>query len=187
MARYDCQRRKLIIQEAEGYLDLLLVLDDRWPLAEEVRDRVAGRAIDTLGRLPDAGGERSHVLYLRGQALRVMHRFGESLEPLEQAAELDPENIHIHLALGWCHKRTGRLDLAIEALEAALSANPSEAIVHFNLACYWSLARNHRNAIDYLSEALEIDSNYRDLIDDESDFDPIRKDPEFQMLTSVIV
>ena len=187
MARYDHQRRKQIIREAEGYLDLLMALDDRWPLAEDVRDRVASRAIETLGRVRDAGGDRSHVLYLHGQALRVMHRFDESLAPLEQAAEIDPENIHVHLALGWCHKRSGRLDLAIESLEDALVADPSEAIIHFSLACYWSLAANKRNAIDYLSEALAIDPNYRDLIDDESDFDLIRDDPEFLMLTSVIV
>ena len=34
----------------------------------------------------------------------------------------------IWLALGWCYKRTNRLDLAIEALEEGLTVAPDEAM-----------------------------------------------------------
>ena len=60
-------------------------------------------------------------------------------------------------------------------------------MLHYNLACYWSLARNRTLALRYLSRALEIDGNFRDLIADEPDFNPLRHDPEFVALTSVIV
>jgi hypothetical protein len=63
----------------------------------------------------------------------------------------------------------------------------SEAVLHYNLACYWSLARNRTLALRYLARALEIDSNYRDMIADEPDFNPLRHDPEFKQLTGVIV
>jgi hypothetical protein len=62
-----------------------------------------------------------------------------------------------------------------------------EAIIHYNLACYWSLARNKRYALKYLAQAFEIDAKYRDLVHDEPDFDFVRDDPDFQSLTSVIV
>ena len=91
------------------------------------------------------------------------------------------------LALGWCYKRTGQLAKAIEALERAVKIDSSEAILHYNLACYWSLARNRTLALRYLSQALEIDANFRDMISDEPDFNPLRHDPEFIALTSVIV
>ncbi|HQU45491.1 MAG TPA: hypothetical protein PK867_21940 [Pirellulales bacterium] len=39
----------------------------------------------------------------------------------------------------------------------------------------------------YLSRAIALDSNYRDMIVDERDFDPIRSDPEFRALTQIIV
>ena len=52
------------------------------------------------------------------------------------AAEGEPENIRVWIALGWCHKRTGRIDLAIEALETAMAADPEEALIRYNLACY---------------------------------------------------
>jgi hypothetical protein len=48
------------------------------------------------------------------------------------------------------------------------------------------LAGNCRRAVTCLSHALQIDPNYRDLIDAEHDFDPIRNNPDFQAATSVI-
>jgi len=157
-------RRMKIQREAEGYLELGL----------------PQRAIDTLGRLGDPSNFCAHSLYLWGEALRAMDRYEEALGPLGQAADIDPENIHVWLALGWCQKRVGRIDLAIEALEEALVADPSEALLHYNLACYWSLAGNKERALGYLGQALSIDANYRELIDDEADFDPLRADPDFR-------
>jgi Flp pilus assembly protein TadD len=126
-------------------------------------------------------------LYLRGEALRSLERYDEALEPLREAAENRPDNTRVWLALGWCHKRTGRIDLAVESLEKALDVKPCDALNHYNLACYLSLAGKRRRALTHLSKALAIDSDYRALAHDERDFDPIRSDPEFQALTSIIV
>jgi tetratricopeptide (TPR) repeat protein len=180
-------RRKQILREAEGYLDLVTSCADEFALRCEVRDRLAQRALATLGRLDTAGRERVEALYLRGQALRIMEQHGPAIEILGQAAELDHNNIHVWLALGWCHKRTGRLDKAIESLEEALQVDDRQAIIHYNLACYWSLAKNIKWAIEYLERAFELDPSFRDLVAQEKDFDPIRNHPRFQELLSVIV
>lgn len=90
------------------------------------------------------------------------------------------------LALGWCYKRVGQLDEAIGALERAVEVEPGEAVLHYNLACYCSLARNRRRALQRLAHALEIDGNFRELVVDEPDFDPIRQDPLFQTLTATL-
>jgi tetratricopeptide (TPR) repeat protein len=119
--------------------------------------------------------------------LRELARYEEALLPLERSADLLPDDIHVLLALAWCYKRTGQLAKAIESLERALAVDPSEGVLHYNLACYWSLARNRTLALRYLARALEIDSNFRDLIGDEADFNPLRHDPDFIALTSVIV
>ena len=79
------------------------------------------------------------------------------------------------------------IDLAIEALEQALEHAPHEAIIHYNLACYWALVGNKDRAIEYLAQSFEFDPDYRDLVAAESDFDAIRDDPDFRMATSVIV
>ena len=120
--------------------------------------------------------------YLWGEALRALERPFEALVPLERAVRLAPEDVRVRIALGWCYKRTGRLDLAIQTLERALAVEPDEALLRYNLACYLSLAGQKHRALGYLSQALETDPVYRELLDTESDFDPIRSDPEFQAI-----
>lgn len=171
MTARDQVRLKQIERHAEGYLEL----------------GMAQHALDALDQLGDAAGSSHRALYLRGEALRELERYEEALGPLRQAAKVDPDCIHGWLALGWCHKRTGRIELAVKALERALEVEPAHALVHYNLACYLSLAGNKQRALAHLSQALALDSNYRILVHDEPDFDPIRADPEFQALTSIIV
>ena len=158
------------IEEAEGYIDLGML-------------EHALRALERRGSLVHANGR---ACYMLGEALRELSRYEEALGPLERSADLIPDDIHVWLALGWCYKRTGQIGKAIEALERALLVDSSEAILHYNLACYWSLVRNHPTAIQYLSRALEINVNFRDLVADEPDFDSIRNDAEFVALTSVV-
>jgi Flp pilus assembly protein TadD len=125
--------------------------------------------------------------YLRGQALRAMHRFSEAVVPLKEASEHDPDNLNVWLALGWCYKRCGRLDLAIQSLEDAMNVDPSQGIVYYNLACYWALAKNVKLAVAYLGRAFDLDPNYRDLVPQEHDFDQIRDHRDFLNVTSVVV
>ncbi|MBN2024709.1 MAG: tetratricopeptide repeat protein [Pirellulales bacterium] len=164
-------RQRRIVTMAEGYLELGLPL----------------LALESLARLGDPANFSSQALYLMGDALIALGRHAEAIAPLEQAAEIAPGNLLIWLSLGWCHKRTGHVNRAVAALEEALVAEPGEAIVHYNLSCYLSLSGDKRRALAHLAKALLIDPNFRDLVDAEPDFDPIRSDAEFQALTSVIV
>ena len=159
-------RRNKIHREAEGYLELGL------PHA----------ALASLARLGDPTKFDSTAMYLWGEALRALNRFEEALVPLRHAAQAAPEDIRVWLALGWCYKRTGRINAAIESLETALAADPEEALLHYNLACYWSLAGNREQSLRYLSQSLSMDPAYRRLIDGESDFDTLRSDPEFKAI-----
>lgn len=158
-------------RRAEGYLELGLPL----------------QAIESLERHPEWVIDNGRACYLLGEALRELRRYDEAVGPLERAVDLMPDDIHAHLALAWCYKRTRRLSAAIGTLQHALRGEPLEPILHYNLACYYSLANNRRRALHFLSSALELDVNYIDLVPGETDFDLLRDDPEFQMLTSVIV
>lgn len=97
-----------------------------------------------------------------------------------------PEEVPVYIAQGWCYKRLGRIDQAIAALEKGLEVDSSSAILHYNLACYWSLAGNKRQALMFLSRAIDMDGDFRNRVAAESDFDTIRNDPAFQALTSMI-
>ena len=163
MSRNRIRRMKLQHQ-AEGYLEL----------------GMPQQALDVLGRVGEAGDIDARTLYLQGEALRSLGRCADALTVLRRVAEKEPESIHVWLAIGWCYKRTGHLELAIEALEAALAADPEEALIHYNLACYWCLAGGKRQTLMYLEQALILDSSYRSMIEGESDFDAMRADPDFQ-------
>jgi len=179
------QRRA--IREAEGYLELSIGFSEQLSLRAELRLRLADQALQALTRVPASGNHRAHVLYLTGQAYRTMARYAEAVVPLAAAADLAPENIPIRLALAWCYKRVDRLDLAIQSLERAMAVDDQQAILHYNLACYWSLAGDAEVAIRYLAQSFDIEPSYRDLAADETDFDPIRNLPEFQALTGAAV
>ena len=138
-------------------------------------------------RLGDSDNLEAHALYLKGEALRSAERYQEAVIELHRAADAAPDDIHIWLSLGWCYKRTDHIALAIQSLDEALAVEPGEALIHYNLACYWSLAGNSNRALEFLATAFDIDSNYRDIVDGEPDLDPIRSDPGFLALTSVIV
>jgi len=163
-------RMQRVLREAEGYLEL----------------DMPQIALGILARIDDAGTFRGQELYLTGEALRALERFDEALPPLKQASDLLPSNIHVWLALGWCYKRTGQLARAIQSLEQAEEVDPKLPLIHYNLACYWSLAGKKARALSYLTRAIQLDPHFRDLVGEESDFDPIRSDPEFRALTSMI-
>ena len=171
MSAHDRIRRQQLILQAEGYLEL----------------GMADHALAVIARVGVADSLPIHALYLQGEALRALDRYHEAIEPLQRAAQAEPGNIHVWLALGWCHKRTARLDLAIESLEEALAVEPNDALIRYNLACYWALAKNKRQALTYLAQAFDLKDDYRSLVAAEPDFDALRNDPAFQALVRVTV
>lgn len=157
-------RRKLI--EAEGYLEL--------GMPEE--------ALRILDSTIWQGALEFPAHFLRGLILRDLTRYDEAVEALESAHRARPDDTDVLLTLGWCLKRANQLPLAIRALEHASRAQPKNALVRYNLACYHSLAGDRRAALDELKRALDLDPKLRELIDGETDFDPIRTDPQFRRL-----
>ena len=180
-------KREQLISQAEGYLDLIVACGEICMLDEHLQFELAEKSLDCLSQLDESSGRRAHVLYLKGQAHRLCHRYDLAVEMFEAALDFDSNNVHIYLSLGWCYKRVGNLTAAITALEDALDVEPNSGIVNYNLACYWALANHPNTAVKFLSRAFDLDHRYRDLIADESDFDKIRNHPAFLAVTTVIV
>ena len=156
------------LDEAEGYLMLDLPL----------------RALDILRAREDWSTMKFEACALTGEALRSLGRYREALTPLETAAALRPGDVAAAMALGWCYKRTHRLAQAIDALERAAREHPEVALLHYNLACYWSLAGDPAKAVRALVEAMDLEPEIRGLVAAEEDFDPIRDDPAFDRVTA---
>ncbi len=167
MSRIIRDRIKRQLDEAEGYLMLNL----------------PSRSLQILEQRTEWATMQFEASFLTGEALRSLERYREALKPLEVAAALRPSDVGVAIALGWCYKRTHRLAQAIDALERAERHNPEDPLLHYNLACYWSLAGNASKALDELSAALGLEPELRNLIPEESDFDQLRGNPEFERLT----
>jgi tetratricopeptide (TPR) repeat protein len=168
MSRIIGDRIKRQLDEAEGYLMLNL----------------PESALAILESRADWATMQFEASFFTGEALRSLERYREALKPLEVAAALKPHDVDVAIALGWCYKRTHRLAQAIDSLERAERHNPREALLHYNLACYWSLAGNVAKALEELTIALKLNSDLRRQIADESDFDQLRGKPEFERLTA---
>ena len=124
MLHLERTRRQMLLREAEGYLELLLAFGEEMVPTPEHRDQLAQRGLAVLDRLTESAQQGAPARELRGMLLRAMQRYDEAIPHLQYAAEMQTENLHLWLSLGWCYKRVQRLDLAIEALETALEKHP---------------------------------------------------------------
>ena len=156
------------IEEAEGYLEL------------GMREAVFS-ALERRHSLVQSNGR---ACYLLGETLRELLA---TKRPYCRWSEA-PTWCRTIFTSGWrwlvlqADRQTRQSDRSVEH---AVEVDPGEAIIHYNLACYWSLARNRVLALRYLSHALEMDANFRDMVLDEPDFQPLRHDPEFLQLTGL--
>lgn len=119
---------------------------------------------------------------LAGLAYRELGEYHKAILFLEKSARFQPGNSDVAMALGWCYKRTNRLAQAIDSLTRAIRINRDEPILHYNLACYWSLAGHVSNAVEHLQTAVRLHPDMVQMVASEPDFDPIRTDPVFQAL-----
>ncbi len=158
-----CQRT---LEAAEGYL--LLGMSDA--------------ALRELSSIRDWGPFTAPWHKLRGEVLRSEKRHAEALEAFMQADLLVPDDLSTLLGIAWCLKRVDRLQDAIETMLRAYRACPKEPIVLYNIACYYSLAGDKQQSLSWLGRALRMSPDLRELIPDETDFDSLRSDPDFQLM-----
>jgi tetratricopeptide (TPR) repeat protein len=74
---------------------------------------------------------------------------------------------------------TGEYDKAAEALESALAENPDDPGVLYNLACAESMLGRKTDALGHLRRSAEQSQRHREFARTDTDFDPIRDEPEF--------
>ena len=66
-------------------------------------------------------------------------------------------------------------------MERAISIDPNETAVLYNAACIYSLLGKVDKALDYFENAIIAGYASREWIENDSDFDPIRNHPRFQI------
>ena len=170
MDQKACSRRVKLLAASEGYTALGMYT----------------HALDSLDKIQNVEGAIFEVNFRRGDVLRHMERHDEALASFHRAFDENPVSVDLLMAMAWCYKRTNQLPRAITSMEQAYQIAPKEAVILYNLSCYWALAGNKTQSLSWLGRALRMDKALRQLIDDETDFDPLRHDPDFQMIVGMI-
>lgn len=160
------RQRKRQLRAAEGYFSL----------------GMHDHALEALTQIPDLSDSAFDYHLLRGDVLRAKLQHHEALDCFRQAHELKPQNLDALMGMAWCFKRIDRVDQSIEMMRLAYQSHPKIPVVLYNLACYYSLARNKEQALSWLGRALRMDQSIGKLIPKETDFDPLRDDPDFKYL-----
>jgi len=155
-----------IAREADGYYELQLFPE----------------ALERAEKLLERGVFVEPALAMKGECLRSLERYEEGAKVFEEILAGDPENVNAFVMLGWCRKRTGRLDLALKAMESLLAVRPTEGIGLYNLACYCSLDGQRERALRLLERAIDAHEEFREHALSEEDLDPIRADPDFRRI-----
>jgi tetratricopeptide (TPR) repeat protein len=172
-----------LIRQASGFLELAELLFEPDQPVPAPSATLLQRALSLLESIEPPLRQTVETRLLEAETLRALGHFEAALPLFRCAAQAAPQRVEPWLGIGWCLKRLDRLREAINALRKGLEACPRQPILHYNLACYLSLAGNVQRAIEHLTKAIAIDRRFRDLTQSESDFDPIRSDPGFVAAT----
>lgn len=154
------------LRSAEGFLEL------------EMPDH----ALRELDQIEESGDNVYVISVLRGEARLVKREHQKALEQFVRAHLDKPIELLPMLKMAWCFKRVDQIERAIEAMKLAYQFHKNDPLVLYNLSCYYALAGDKDNALSWLGRSLRMDRKYLEMIANESDFDSLRNDPDFQHL-----
>ena len=113
------------------------------------------RAADGFARARDHA-DAGLLAFYEGYALQRLGDSRGAVAAYRDARELLGENDVLLSNLGFAHLQVGRLDLALEVLQAAVESNPANAQAHFNLGlAHFGVAR-FVEAVRSLERAVEL-------------------------------
>jgi len=105
---------------------------------------------------------------------------------LEGVVRRDPTYIEALQVLGDVYTRRGRFDEGLKVDEQLSRLRPADALVHYNLACSYSLTEQFEAAAAALNRALDL--GYRDFkrLAKDTDLATFRKHPLYKKIRSRI-
>ncbi|MEM1544522.1 MAG: tetratricopeptide repeat protein, partial [Candidatus Bathyarchaeia archaeon] len=79
-------------------------------------------------------------------------------------------------------RQRGNLKKAIEVLQTAVQRYPEQAVLYYDLACYFALAGERERALEALERAIQIDAGLKSLAQKDDDLRSLRGDKRFEEL-----
>jgi len=114
---------------------------------------------------------------------RESHNFNE-ISFYENLLKEKPDYIDALIALGDAYTKKGRYKEGLKIDERLVKLKPDDPLVHYNLACSYSLLKMANLCLEALEKAIHL--GYRDPIfmEKDPDLEFIRKDPRYIELLS---
>jgi tetratricopeptide (TPR) repeat protein len=100
-------------------------------------------------------------LVQRGQTYRLMKRYEESLKDLDQAIELNPQDVAAHNNRGiTCYDQKNYAQ-ATEAYKQAIKLNPQDTSLYINLGITYKAQKDYAQAIASYQSAIELNPDLK--------------------------
>jgi tetratricopeptide (TPR) repeat protein len=102
----------------------------------------------------------------------------------ENILKTNPDFVEALIALGDAYTKRGRYEDGLKIDQRLAQLRPDDPLVHYNLACSYSLLKMPDQSLEALKKAIRL--GYRDFrfMKKDPDLDFIRKDPRFKELLS---
>lgn len=139
------------------------------------------KAIADFDRALELDPEFDDAYHNRGLTWAMMDEFEKALDDFSRTLELDPEDVEAYSNRGNVYYQMGDYDKALDDLDHAVELMPHPTI-YYNIASVYAFQGFSADACTWLTRAIVLDSQYRELARAHPDFDPIRDEPCFQAL-----
>jgi tetratricopeptide (TPR) repeat protein len=130
-------------------------------------------ANDQLEKIDPFNRSAPEVLAVRIEIYHGLQKWELMAEIAKRLADFQPDDLHWTISVAYATRRANSIEAAKQILLNAESRFPNEAIIKYNLACYFCQMGDIENAKNYLRKAFEIDLNWRKAALDDEDLRPL--------------
>jgi len=122
-----------------------------------------------------------------GNEKRALEVSSKGVERARAVLELNPDDNRARNMSAFALLRLGQKEEAREWMEATLKRAPMDSMVHYNAACFYSLAGDLDKALDCLETCIKrVGLVNREWLEQDSDLDNVRKHPRFKEIISTM-
>ena len=114
------------------------------------------------------------ILALRVAIYKGLEKWDLMAAIAKRLAEFQPNNVQWTVSFAYAVRRANSIEAAKEILLEAEQKFPKEAVIKYNLACYYCQSGDLESAKKYLKQAFEIDPNWRLQALEDEDLQPLR-------------
>jgi tetratricopeptide (TPR) repeat protein len=130
-------------------------------------------ANDQLEKIDPFNRAAPEVLAVRIAIYHGLKKWELMREVAARLADFQPDDIQWTISLAYATRRADSIQAAKEMLLNAEPKFPKEAIIKYNLACYFCQTADIEIAKSYLKKAFEIDLNWRKAALEDEDLRPL--------------